>query len=127
MIRLSPLKLFALSFILLMTTGTGYAITPDAKPFSANVISGASPQKKKSRVKRPVSAQKAQKKAEAKDKQRRKESDRYIEENRKRSVEIQTPEVQERMKQNVKDANAQYKAKKKNNSSRTKKAGRKYR
>lgn len=127
MIRLSPLKLLSAGLILIMTTGTGYAFTPGLKLLSADVIAEAPPQKKKVKIKKPVSAQKAQKQAEAKDKQRRKDSDRYIEENRKRSIEIQTPEVQARMKQNVKDANAQYKAKKKNNSTRTRKAGKKYR
>lgn len=127
MIRLNPLKLLSAAVILAMTTGAGYAFTPGLEPLTTDVIAEAPPQKKKVKVKKPVSAQKAQKQAEAKDKQRRKESDRYIEENRKRSIEIQTPEVQARMKQNVKDANSQYKAKKKNNSSRTRKAGKKYR
>lgn len=83
--------------------------------------------KKKSKIKKPMSAEKAQKEADAKDKKRKKDSEKYIKENQKRSIEIQTPEVQERMKLNVKDANARYKAKKKNSTTRTKKAGKKYR
>ncbi|OFY64502.1 MAG: hypothetical protein A2V64_08270 [Bacteroidetes bacterium RBG_13_43_22] len=94
---------------------------------SVNEIPEALPRQKKVKVKKPMSAEKAQKQADAKDKQRRRESDKYIKENRKRSIEIQSPEVQERMKQNVKDANARYKVKKKTNTSRAKKAGRKYR
>lgn len=50
-----------------------------------------------------------------------------VKENQKRSIEIQTPEVQERMKQNKKNANAQAKAKRKTNRSRTKNNARKYR
>jgi len=110
-----------------MTAGICTAFPVMNRAVSINEVADAFPQKKKTKLKKPVSAEKAQKQAEAKDKQRRKESEQYIKENRKRSIEIQTPEVQARMKQNVKDANASYKAQKKSNASRTKKAGRKYR
>jgi len=117
--------LFATVFV--MAAGICYPMMPEKVPAFPGSVPGALPQVKKAKLKKPVSAEKAQKKAEAKDKARRKDSAKYIEENRKRSIEIQTPEVQERMKQNVKDANARYKDKKKTTSSRTRKAGRKYR
>ena len=100
---------------------------PEVKyPAGFREIPGSIPQKKKTKVKKPMNARQAQKQADTKDKQRKKESSRYIEENRKRSIEIQTPEVQERMKQNIKDSNARYKSKKKSNTSRCKKASIKY-
>jgi len=125
--RLSSLKSLLFAIIFIVTAGICYSIPSEGRYSISNVVPEALPQQKKAKIKRPVSAEKAQKKAEAKDKARRKDSSKYIEENRKRSIEIQTPEVQERMKQNVKDANARYKAKKKTSSSRTRKAGRKYR
>ena len=51
----------------------------------------------------------------------------YIKESKKRSYEIQTPEVQERMKANRKESDLRYKSKKKKISDQSKKAGRKYR
>ncbi len=125
--RLSSLKSLLFAIIFIVTAGICYSTPSEGRSSISNVVPEALPQQKKAKLKRPVSAEKAQKKAEAKDKARRKDSSKYIEENRKRSIEIQTPEVQERMKQNVKDANARYKAKKKTSSSRTRKAGRKYR
>lgn len=74
----------------------------------------------------PKGAVRAKKKQEAKKKKEKKDYANYVKENQKRSIEIQTPEVQERMKQNVKDANSRYKTKKKTNINRTRKTGRKY-
>jgi predicted DNA-binding helix-hairpin-helix protein len=125
--RLSSIKFILFVLILLLSTGICSTMQATTSSMKTNEISESLPQRKKTKIKKPMSAVKAQKQAEAKDKKRRKESDKYIKENQERSLEIQTPEVRERMKQNVKDVNALYKAKKKNNASRTKKAGRKYR
>jgi hypothetical protein len=57
----------------------------------------------------------------------KKDYDKYVKENQKRSIAIQTPEVKERMKQNLKNSDTSYKAKQKHTAARTKKAGRKYR
>jgi len=81
---------------------------------------------KKVKVKKPVSAKRAQKLQAKKEKKLKRDSENFVKENRKRSLEIQTSGVRERMKQNVKDANTRYKDKKKTNTSRSKKAGRKY-
>jgi hypothetical protein len=72
------------------------------------------------------SIEKAKKKQEANDKKLRNDYRKFIKWNRKRSIQIQTPEVKKRMKQNIKNANASYRTKKKNSAARTKKAGRKY-
>jgi hypothetical protein len=75
----------------------------------------------------PKAARKARIKQQKKDRQLKKDYEKFVENNQKRSIEIQTPKVQERMRQNLKNSNANYKAKKKSNAARTKKAGRKYR
>ena len=80
----------------------------------------------KAKAKGPVSIKNAKKKQEAKEKKDDRDYKKYVKENQKRSIEIQTPEVQDRMKQNMKNANSNYKAKKKNSAARTKKAGKKY-
>ncbi|MDQ1296217.1 MAG: hypothetical protein QG576_149 [Bacteroidota bacterium] len=72
------------------------------------------------------SIEKAKKKQEANDKKLRNDYRKFVKWNRKRSIKIQTPEVQMRMKQNIKNANSSYRTKKKNSALRTKKAGRKY-
>ncbi len=128
--HLSALKYLLAMLVLMLAVSVcnAYPVLKDSVlKDGSEMVTAQQSRKKKDKISKPVSAEKAQKKAEAKDKKRRKDSDKYIEENRKRSIEIQTPEVQDRMKQNVKDANARYKAKKKNNATRGKKAGRKYR
>jgi transcriptional regulator of nitric oxide reductase len=74
----------------------------------------------------PRAVVRAKKKQEAKDRQLKKDYEKFVKDNKKRSFEIQTPEVQERMKQNQKDADAKYKAKKKANTAKTKRAAKKY-
>jgi len=83
---------------------------------------------KSKEVKIPVlkSIEKARKKQEANDKKLKNDYRKFVKWNKKRSIQIQTPEVQKRMKQNIKNANSSYRTKKKNSAVRTKKAGRKY-
>lgn len=68
-------------------------------------------------------AKKAQAKSEAKIK---KDYEKYIKASHKRSIEIQSPEVQERMKQNKKQTIVNNKERKKAVRAATKKAGKKY-
>jgi len=75
----------------------------------------------------PRSAKKAQKKQDAKEANKKKSIKNSSREAQKRSYEIQTPEVQARMKQNKKDLAARDKARKKNNKTGTKKGAKKYR
>jgi hypothetical protein len=79
------------------------------------------------KAKGPRAAQKVQKKQAAKDKKADNDYKKFVKNNQKRSIQIQTPEVQVRMKQNIQDANSNYKLKKKSSISRTKTGGRKYR
>jgi len=78
-------------------------------------------------VKGPASIEKVKKQQEEKESKRQKDYSKYVKENQQRSLEIQTPAVRERMKRNIKDANANFDAKHKSSASRTRKAGKKYR
>jgi hypothetical protein len=69
----------------------------------------------------------AKKKQAANEKKMDKEYDAHVKESRKRSVEIQSPEVKARMLENRKEADLKYKEKKKNRTESSKKQGRKYR
>lgn len=75
----------------------------------------------------PRSAKKAQKKQDAKEANKKKAIKNSSRVAQKRSYEIQTTEVQARMKQNKKDIAARDKARKKNNKAGTKKGAKKYR
>jgi hypothetical protein len=97
-----------------------------SKPGSGLPSKSAS-KRKSTKKQGPVSAKNVKKKADAKEKKKKREYAQYIRENQKRSLEIQTPVVRDRMKQNLKNSNSKYKAKKKNNSTRSRKAEQKYR
>ncbi|HZL76329.1 MAG TPA: hypothetical protein VFB97_01385 [Bacteroidales bacterium] len=79
------------------------------------------------KIKGPKAVEKSKKDQEAKQGKLKKDYGKYVKENQKRSIEIQSPEVKARMKQNIKDADASYKTKHKNSASRTRRAGNKYR
>jgi hypothetical protein len=81
---------------------------------------------KTAKVKGSKSVEKAKKKQAAKDKKHDKDYEKLVRENQKHSMEIQTTKVKSRMKQNVKDSNSSYKAKKKKNTARTKTGRKKY-
>ncbi len=69
----------------------------------------------------------AKKKQAANEKKLDKEYDALVKESRKRSVEIQSPEVKARILENRKESDLKYKEKKKNRTERSKKIARKYR
>ncbi len=82
--------------------------------------------KKSPKAKEPRSVLKAKRKQEAKEKKRDSDYEKLIKKSQKRTFDIQTPEVQARMKQNKKDYTTRDKAKKKRVKAITKKAGKKY-
>jgi hypothetical protein len=82
--------------------------------------------KKEARVKEPRSVVRSKKEQENNKKKLDKEYEKFVRESKKRSYDIQTPEVQARMKQNAKDAEERDKARKKNSRYITKKGGKKY-
>jgi hypothetical protein len=68
----------------------------------------------------------AKKKQEANDRKLKRDYDKSIRRSQKRTIDIQTPEVQKRMKQNKKDFSARDKEKRKNVKAATRRAGKKY-
>jgi len=82
--------------------------------------------KKQVKVKEPRSVMKAKKKQEANENKIKKDYATHVKRSQKRTVEIQTPDVQERMKQNQKNLELRDKAKKKKTRTVGKKAGKKY-
>jgi hypothetical protein len=115
-----------LSFFVTVCEAQSYNKPPMVKPGSG-LPSKSSAKKKTINIKGPVSVKNAKKKAVIKDEERKKEGAKYVKENQKRSIKIQTPEVKARMKQNIKDTDSNYKVKHKNSAHRTRKAGKKYR
>jgi hypothetical protein len=77
-------------------------------------------------VKGPRAAVKAQKKQEAKDRKDKKDSAKAVKQSQKRTIDIQTPDVQARMKQNQKNTAVRDKEKKKKVKTSNKRAGKKY-
>jgi hydroxypyruvate isomerase len=82
--------------------------------------------KKEAKGIKPLSAGKAKKKQEAKDRKLKKDYAKSVKMSQKRTIDIQTPEVQARMLQNKKDSKMRDKLKKKKVKASTKKAGEKY-
>lgn len=104
---------FALSLLLSAgSAGTGYSIKSSSPGIG---------------ILQPRKAKKAQKKQDAREKKKKNAIKDSSKQAQKRSYEIQSPEVQARMKQNRIDAEARNKARKKNNKAGTKKGAKKYR
>ncbi len=82
--------------------------------------------KKQAKVKEPHAVTKARKKQEENEKRQDREYDEFVRNNRKRSIEIQMPEVRERMISNRDESDNRYKTKKKNITEANRKTGRKY-
>jgi colicin import membrane protein len=122
-------KLFLPLLLTLFFAGTSNAqdsnISGSKKPDKA-LYGKSSGGSKKSKTKGPKSAEKAKKDQEKNKKKQDKEYAKAVEENKKRSYDIQSPDVKARMKQNEKDIAARDKQKKKNAKASTKKAGKKY-
>ena len=76
---------------------------------------------------KPAYLRKAEREAAKLERKKKKDYRKAIKENLERSMEIQTPEVRERMKLNRKEANRTARVKRKSNKARTKAAARKFR
>lgn len=82
--------------------------------------------RKSIKVKEPRKVLKSKKKQEANEKKLKRDYEKSIKKSQKRTFDIQTPDVKERMKQNEKDTAYRDKSKKRKIRSDAKKAGRKY-
>lgn len=118
-------KIFLLLFVFSLAIGTCngqlFNKNPEKKVFGKTHLSGKAP-----KVKEPRKILHAKRKQEANQRRLDKEYDKAILRSQKRSIDIQTPEVQERMKQNKKDYTDRDKARKKKLKESTKSAGKKY-
>ena len=118
-------KILLFFFVLSLAIGSSNAQIfhkdPEKKLFGKTHIN-----KKEPKVKEPGRVMRAKRKQEANDRKLQKAYDKSIKQSQKRTVEIQTPEVQQRMKQNKKDLALREKQKKKKGREQTKGADKKY-
>jgi hypothetical protein len=122
-------KLFLIVFFLYLGIGQGNTQVfqkSGLKNADRGLFHKSSLRKKEAKVKEPRSVIRAKKKQEAKDRKTDRETKKYIKWSRKRAIDIQTPEVQDRMKQDRKDIESRNREKRKMVKEDSKKAGRKY-
>lgn len=122
-------KVFLFLFITLLTIGTCNAQIfrkNTARRAERGLFKKRSVKTREIKVKEPRVVTKAKKKQESKEKKQKKEYAKSVKQSQKRAYEIQTPDVQARMRQNKKDAAVRDKVKRKNVRSSSRKAGRKY-
>jgi hypothetical protein len=121
--NLSSKRIFMLLFLLLVFAGSGNAQIfhrdPEKKLFSKT-------HRKDPKVKESKYVLRAKKKQEANDRKLKNDYDKSVKRSQKRTVEIQTPEVQERMKQNKKEYTTRDKEKTKKISPQSRRAAKKY-
>jgi hypothetical protein len=114
-----------LLFLISTTIGSSNAQifhkNPDKELFGKTSVN-----KKAAKVKEPKSVVRSKKKQEANKRRLDRIYEKAIRRSQKRSFDIQTPEVQARMKQNKKEYKARDKEKKKKMKAGTKRAGDKY-
>jgi hypothetical protein len=118
-------KVLFVFFILIIISGQANAQIfhkdPEKKLFGKTHIKTKEP-----KVKQPRSVLRAKRKQEKNEARLKKDYEKSVKKSQKRTVEIQTPEVQDRMKQNKKDYTARDKGKHKKVKSGTKRARKKY-
>jgi hypothetical protein len=123
--NLSVRKIFLLLFILYLAVGSGNAQifhkNPEKQLFGKTHV-----KRKEEKVREPKKVLRAKKKQEANDRRLKKAYDKSVKQSQKRTVDIQTPEVQARMKQNKKENVMRYKDKKKKVKKGSKRASKKY-
>jgi hypothetical protein len=96
------------------------------KPVHKGLFGLFSGKKSGGKIKAPKNARQMQKEQAKKEQKVEADYAKFVKESKKRAFKIQTPEVQNRMKQNQKDITEREKARKKRISSTTRKARKKY-
>jgi hypothetical protein len=118
-------KIFLFLFVLSIAVGSVNAQifhkNPEKQLFGRTHV-----KKKEAKVREPRKVLRAKKKQEANERRLDKAYDRSVKRSQKRTVEIQTPEVQTRMKQNKKEYVMRDKDKKKKVKEGSKRAAKKY-
>lgn len=123
--NLSARKLVLFFFPLLLVIGSCNARIFNKSPEKA-LFSKSHGNRKEVRAREPRSVLRAKKKQEANIRKLKKEYVKSVKRSQKRTIDIQTPEVQARMKQNKKELTVRDKDNKRNVKTSTKRAGRKY-
>src|SRR5664279_633711 len=109
--NLSAKRLFLILFIFSLAIGSSHGQLFHKNPEKALFGKNAG-RKREAKVKEPRSVLRAKRKQEANDRRLKRNYDKSVKRSQKRTVDIQTPEVQERMKQNKKDNSIRDKKKK---------------
>jgi len=122
-------KALLLALFTLFILGTGNAQSSDytrPKTPEKGLFGKSSGKKKKIKAREPRKVLDAKKKQEANEKKLKKEYAEAVKESQQRAFDIQTPEVQARMKQNRKDSEVRHKERLRKTKSGSRKAARKY-
>ena len=119
-------KIFILMILLLMAGRSGFCRDAAMGPIMG-VKSHSSLSVFPALQIKPKYLRKAEREAAKLERKKKKDYNKAIKENLKRSMEIQTPEVRKRMKLNRKEANRSARERQKQNKARTKGAARKFR
>lgn len=120
------LPLFILMFSCTVVEAQSFERPPEHKLVKG--VSKRPPGKRRQlKVNVPRSVSKAKKKQESEERKRDRDYSKQLKEDRERHLEIQSPEVRERIIQNRKEADTNYKLRKKAVTTKNKKSGRKYR
>lgn len=100
--------IFILSLVAASSSAQIFHRDPEKKLFGKTHMN-----RKEAKVKEPRTVLRAKRKQEANDKRLQKQYDKSVKKSQKRTIDIQTPEVQARMKQNKKEITARDKKTKK--------------
>ena len=123
--KLSLTKFFLFLFVLSLATGSGNAQIFHKNP-EKQLFGKAHRNNKEVKAKEPRSVLKAKRKQEANDRRLEKNYEKSVRKSQKRTIDIQTPKVQARMKQNKKDTTVREKEKRKKVRASSQGAGEKY-
>jgi hypothetical protein len=123
--NLSMKKFFLFLFVLSLTMASANAQIFHKNP-EKELFGKSHGSRKEAKVREPKKVLKAKKKQEANDRRLKKNYDKSVKQSQKRTLDIQTPEVKARMKQNKKDYTRRDRDKKKKIKAASKEAGGKY-
>jgi hypothetical protein len=114
------------TFFLLITCNAQFSHKSGSKNPEKGLFGKSKGNTGKAKSKEPRSVLKAKREQEKNEKRLKKEYEDAVKRSRKRTYDIQSPDVQARMKQDQKDTALRDKGKKKNIKNNSKKAGKKY-
>ncbi len=126
LIRIIPVLIILITCQVFVCEGQTFRQSYSSRPDRA-LFGKSLGRKKQAKVKEPRAVTKARKKQEENEKKQDREYEEYVKNSRKRSLEIQSPEVRERMISNRAESDDRYKARRKKVAGENRKTGNKYR